>query len=77
LVDQCSLCTRPRESPSEFCSLHDAALRNLDAEYASWRKAFGGSLRKDEYFAKLLSLSETGGAVKKLIEHIQNKAGTP
>lgn len=67
MVDQCSLCEKPRETPSEYCSLHEAALTNLEAQYAKWLKAFGEDLPKDEYFSKLLSLDETGDAVKRLI----------
>lgn len=67
MVDQCSLCEKPREQHSEYCSLHEAALTKLEAHYANWFKAFGGTLSKDEYFSKLLSLDETGDAVKRLI----------
>jgi hypothetical protein len=72
MVDQCSLCEKPREPHSEYCRLHEAALTNLEAQYANWLTAFGGVLSKDEYFSKLLSLSETGDAVKRLIT--RNKA---
>jgi len=74
MVDHCSLCEKPREPHSEYCSLHEAALTNLEAQYAPWLMAFGGSLSKDDYFSKLLSLNETGEAVKKLIMRNQTKA---
>lgn len=67
MVDQCSLCEKPREAQSEYCSLHEAALTYLEAQYDKWLKAFGEGLSKDEYFSKLLSLDETGDAVKRLI----------
>jgi hypothetical protein len=67
MVDQCSFCEKPRVSHSEYCSLHQVALANLEAQYANWLKAFDGKLTKDEYFSKLLNLNETGEAVKSLI----------
>jgi len=74
MVDQCSLCEKPREAESEYCSLHEAALTNLEAQYGKWLKAFGEGLSKDEYFSKLLSLDETGDAVKRLIMRKQRNA---
>ncbi len=71
MVDQCSLCEKPRGAHSEYCSLHEAALTNLEAQYAKWLKAFGEDLSKDEYFSQLLSLDETGDAVKRLIMRTQ------
>jgi len=67
MVDQCSFCERPRESNSEYCSLHKVALANIEAQYANWLRALGGELTIDEYFSKLLNLGETGDAVKSLI----------
>jgi hypothetical protein len=74
MVDQCILCEKPREPHSEYCSLHQAALTNLEAQYAKWIRAFGEGLPKDEYFSKLLSLDETGDAVKRLIIRKQENA---
>ncbi|MGA2627752.1 MAG: hypothetical protein ABSF63_11955 [Candidatus Bathyarchaeia archaeon] len=61
------MCEKPRVSHSEYCSLHQVALANLEAQYANWLRAFGGELSKAEYFSKLMSLTETGEAVKSLI----------
>jgi len=74
MVDQCSLCEEPREPHSEYCSLHEAALTNLEAQYANWQLAFGGGLSRDDYFSRLLSLNETGDAVKRLIMRDQTNA---
>jgi hypothetical protein len=71
MVDQCSFCEKPREPHSEYCGLHKVALANLEAQYANWLMAFGGELSKDEYFSKLMSLRETGDAVKRLITRNQ------
>lgn len=73
MVDHCSLCERPKESSSEFCSFHNSALRNLEEAYASWNKAYDGKLSKEEYYAKLTDLAETGRTVKNLIEHLRGK----
>jgi hypothetical protein len=73
MVDQCPLCERPREPPSEFCNLHNVALRNLESAYSSWNKAFDGKLAKDEYFAKISALPETGPSVKEVIHHLRKK----
>ena len=75
MVDQCCLCEKPREPHSKYCSLHQAASTILEAQYATWLMAFGGSLSKDDYFSKLLSLNETGDAVKRLITRNQTNAG--
>ena len=71
--DHCSLCERPKESSSELCSFHNAALRNLEDAYASWSKAYDGKLSKEQYYAKLTDLPETGRTVKNVIEHLQGK----
>ena len=75
MADQCSLCEKSREPHAEYCSLHEAALTNLEAQYANWQFAFGGGLSKDDYFSRLLSLNETGDAVKRLITRNQTNAG--
>ncbi len=73
MADRCLLCERLREPESELCGLHNAALHNLENTYSSWNKAFGGSLTKEDYYTKLEELSETGRAVKDLIQHLRGK----
>jgi len=73
MVDQCPLCERPKEPPLEFCNLHNIALRNLESAYPSWNKAYDGKLAKDEYFAKVTALSETGTLVKQVVQYLRKK----
>jgi len=73
MPDRCSICERPRDRSSEFCSVHDAALRNLESAYLAWSKGYDGKLSKDEYFAKVATLPETGRSVKDLIRHTRAK----
>lgn len=72
MADQCPLCERLKESLSDYCNLHNAAIANLENAYTSWSKAYG-KLTKDEYFAKLENLGEIGRAVKDLIQHLRKK----
>ncbi len=71
MADHCPLCERPKETASIFCNLHKAAHDNLENAYASWSKANSGNLSKEEYFAKLEKLNETGNAVKSVIQHLR------
>ncbi len=73
MADQCPLCERPRESPSEFCSLHNAAMRNLESAFSSWNKAYEGRISKEECFDKIKVLPETGQSVKDVIYCIRGK----
>jgi len=73
MADRCSLCERPRGSSSEFCGLHDAAWRNLESGYPAWNKGYDGKLSREEYFAKVVILPETGRSVKEVIQHFQAK----
>jgi hypothetical protein len=73
MAEQCPLCERPRELSSEFCYLHNIALRNLESAYASWNKAYDGKLAKDEYFAKIATLPETGGSAREVVQHLRKK----
>jgi hypothetical protein len=73
MADQCSLCERPKEPRSEFCNLHGVAFRNLESAYSSWNTAYDGKLTKQEYFAKITVLAETGRSVKEVIKHIRGK----
>ncbi len=73
MADQCSLCQGPSQSSSEYCSLHLAALANLENAFAAWRKSYGGNLSEEDYFAMLEKLSETGAAVKAVIRHSREK----
>lgn len=75
MADHCSLCERPKETSTEFCNFHRAARDNLENAYALWSKACGGSLTKEEYFAKLEKLNETGHAVKAVIQNLRGKGG--
>jgi predicted amidophosphoribosyltransferase len=68
MPDRCPLCERRIETFREFCSLHQAALKNLEDGYATWSKGYGPSLTKELYYTKLESLSETGQAVKDVIK---------
>ena len=70
--DQCPLCERRKEKLSDFCGLHRQAMENLETAYSTWNKAYG-SLTREEYYVKLESLSETGGAVKEIIQHLRGK----
>lgn len=69
----CPLCQRKSEDGTEFCSLHNTALMNLERAYSFWSKAFG-SLSKDEYYSRLEHLPETGEAVKKVIQHLREES---
>jgi len=71
MPDQCPLCDRRKEPPSDFCTFHGAALKNLEEAYAIWTKAFDGQLTKEEYYAKVLARSETGRAIRDLINYIR------
>jgi hypothetical protein len=70
MPDRCLICERLRALSSEFCSVHDAALRNLEAVYPTWNKGYDGKLSREEYFAKVATLPETGRSVKQVIQHI-------
>jgi hypothetical protein len=71
MTDQCPLCERPKETSSEYCVLHGAALANLDKAYSVWKRAFG-DMSKAEYLAKVEALPETGRAVKNIIRRLRN-----
>jgi len=73
MVDHCPLCERLKEPSPEFCSFHNAALKNLEDAYSSWSKAYDGKLTREEYYEKLTALAETGRTVKNLIEHLREK----
>ncbi len=75
MADHCPLCERPRQAPSEFCALHDAAHANLENAYLAWNKSYGGNLTKEEYFAQLEKREETGRAVKSVIQYLLGKGG--
>jgi hypothetical protein len=70
MLDVCPLCERKKSDGMDFCSLHDAAFTNLENAFTIWSTAFGG-LSKDDYFSKLVQLSETGESVKNVIQHIR------
>ncbi len=73
MADQCPLCERRKEPNSEFCDIHTPALTNLENAYSAWNKAYAGNLTRKEYYVKLESLTETGRAVKDVIQHLRGK----
>ena len=76
MSDQCPLCARRKEAPSDLCAFHSAAFRNLEMAYSAWTKAYGSLLTRDVYYSRLLERAETGQAIKDLINHIRsNEAG--
>ncbi len=77
MADHCQLCERPQQSHSEFCSLHTTARTNLENAYTAWNNAYGGKLTKEEYFANLEKLNETGQAAKTVIQHLRGKNAGP
>jgi hypothetical protein len=76
MVGRCPICARTSETTGEFCTLHNAALRNLERRYIQWNEAFGGNLTKDDYYARLLTLNETGPAAKTLIKYLRERGGS-
>ena len=75
--EQCPLCERAREYSSEFCNLHNTALRNLEGAFASWSTAYDGKISKKEYLDKIETVPETGQAVKEVIYHFRGKGTVP
>ena len=73
MISRCPICSRPREVELEFCSLHLAAIRNLEERFEGSRLALGENLSKNEYFETLRNLAETGDAVKRVIDHLQTR----
>jgi hypothetical protein len=73
MADQCLLCERLKEPSSEFCNLHNVALARLVNGYSSWKKAYSDNLSKNEYYAKIEALPETGRTVKSIIQYIRGK----
>jgi hypothetical protein len=73
MAEQCPLCERPKVSSSEFCSLHNTALRNLENVFSRWNKAYDGKISKKECLDKIETLPETGQSVKEVIHHIRGK----
>ncbi len=77
MADHCPLCERPKQSPSEYCTLHSNAHTNLENAYPAWSKAYDGNLTKEEYFTKVEKLGESGHAVKAVIRHLRGKTAGP
>ena len=73
MADQCALCDRHREPSSEFCDIHNTAMRNLENAYSAWNKGFSGEFSREECFNKIASLSATGQSVKTVIRHLLAK----
>jgi hypothetical protein len=48
-------------------------MRNVEQQYESWCIALGENLSRIEYFERLRDLTETGDAVKRLLDHLQSK----
>jgi hypothetical protein len=71
-TDRCPLCERRKEESSTFCAFHQSASDRLDDGYGIWRTAFDG-LTREEYYARLERLDETGNAVKEIIQHLRTK----
>jgi len=76
MVNQCPICKQSLDVKGEFCILHNDALQNLERQYSQWVKSYRGELGKEEYYRKLLSLNETGPAVKAVIRYVQEKEGS-
>ncbi|HXZ90896.1 MAG TPA: hypothetical protein VEG61_07525 [Candidatus Dormibacteraeota bacterium] len=45
----------------------------MERQYEAWRVAFGETMSRDDYYDRLRNLTETGNAVKVVIEYLQNK----
>jgi len=71
--DQCPICKRPPDAPSDLCSLHTAAFKNLENAYPAWNKAYDEKLSRKEFFDKVAALPETGRSAKEVIEHLRTK----
>jgi DNA topoisomerase I len=66
-IVKCSVCTRKvSNNQDKYCLYHKQAYDNLIKHYKIWNKAFGG-LSWTNYMNKLLTLKETGGWVKEVI----------
>ena len=69
--DQCPICKRPIEAPSDYCTLHNAAFKNIEHAYPEWSKAYDEKLTMKEFFDKIAALPETGKWAKEVIQHLR------
>jgi hypothetical protein len=72
--DQCPICKRPLEAPSDYCAKHTVALRNIESAYPAWNKAYDGKLTQKDFFDKIAALPETGRWAKEVIQHLRTRA---
>jgi len=70
--DQCPLCERRKVQSSKFCELHSSAVEKIESAYSVWNRGYG-DLTKQAYYDKLERLSETGRAVKEIIQYVKSK----
>jgi len=68
---KCVICNRVREDSSKmpFCSLHNAAYRNLVAKYGDWKIAYH-DLSPKEFLEKLMDNEYSGKWVKEVVREI-------
>lgn len=70
LSEKCPICGNIKEKNFKFCEIHELAYSNLKKSYELWHIAYNKNLSKKSYFNKLLSLKETGEAVKEVILYL-------
>lgn len=70
MAEVCAICGRTKVASSEFCENHQMAKLNLDKAYEAWRRAYGGELSTEDYFSRILKLSETGQAAREVAKYL-------
>jgi hypothetical protein len=76
MAARCPLCIRQPESPSELCYLHELAAKNIEKAYSAWNKAYDGKLDKEDYYARIVLLPETGRFAEEVIHYLRSKGAS-
>ncbi|WP_455368087.1 hypothetical protein [[Eubacterium] cellulosolvens] len=68
-MKKCKFCIENTEK-DDLCCLHDRAYRNLLQTFDQWKVAYSDKITFQDYLNKLRTLSETGRAVKDVLEYM-------
>ena len=67
----CSLCWRPREDGSEYCTYHLTAQKNLLKAFGDWQEALEVEWR--DFLTQVLARKESGEWVRDVAHHLLEK----
>ncbi len=73
-MNECPICSRPRQNDDPLCKYHQLAQKNLNDAFEVWAHAM--EIDWNSYLDHVYAVDGVGSWVREVIEHIKSEGGS-